>query len=172
MINDSFQVPETPIWLLFKNRSNDAIKALQWLRGWVPSGAVMNEFDAMQKYKDSVQSCYVCEKQKNACPHRELTIQNRVNELFRRSTLLPFILLTFMFFIAQFCGMFAMRPYIGQILVAYRSPVEPKVVTVWIGVLGITANVLLMVMIRAFGKRLITLISIAITFISCFVLGE
>lgn len=65
-----------------------------------------------------------------------------------------------------------MRPYITQILIAYQSPVDPSVVAVWLGVLGILANVIMMASIHAFGKRSITLISMAITFISCFVLGE
>lgn len=165
------QVPETPIWLLFKNRSDDAIRALQWLRGWVPAAAVMDEFIALQKYKVRVQSC-ACEEQKKSCTHGDSNFSERVKDFFRRPTLLPFILLTFMFFIAQFCGIFAMRPYIVRILFAYRSPVEPQVVTVWLGVLGILANVVMVAIIRVYGKRSITLISMAVTFISCFVLGE
>lgn len=65
-----------------------------------------------------------------------------------------------------------MRSYIVQILFAYRSPVEPQVVTVWLGVLGILANVIMMAIVHVYGKRSITLISMAITFISCFALGE
>lgn len=132
----------------------------------------MDEFTALQKYKVSVQSCCECEKQKKSCTHADLTFSERIKDFFRRPALLPFILLAFMFFIAQFCGMFAMRPYIAQILLAYRSPVEPQVVTVWLGVLGILANVIMMAIVRVYGKRSITLISMAITFISCFALGE
>lgn len=132
----------------------------------------MDEFSALQKYKAGVQGCCECDTQTKSCPHTESTFNERILDFFRRPTLLPFILLAFMFFIAQFCGMFAMRPYIAQILYTYRSPVDPKVVVVWLGVLGIVANVLMMAIIRVFGKRSITLISMAITFISCFVLGE
>lgn len=148
------------------------MKALQWLRGWVPSAAVMNEFGALQKYKAGVQGGCECDKQAKSCSHAESTFYERILDFFRRPTLLPFVLLAFMFFIAQFCGMFAMRPYIAQILITYRSPVDSKVVIVWLGVLGVMANVLMMAIIRVFGKRSITLISMAVTFISCFVLGE
>lgn len=166
------QVPETPIWLLFKNRTNDAIRSLQWLRGWVPSAMVMDEFMSLQKYKVSVQSCYECETLQRTCTHGAPTFCEKMKDFVRRPTVLPFILLTFIFFNTQFCGLFAMRPYIAKILIVYRSPVEPKVVIVWLGALSILGNVILMVIIRACGKRPIALISMGITFISCFVLGK
>ncbi|XP_054271945.1 facilitated trehalose transporter Tret1-like [Macrosteles quadrilineatus] len=44
------QIPETPIWLLSKGNSEEALKALCWLRGWVTPDQVQNEFDEMVRY--------------------------------------------------------------------------------------------------------------------------
>lgn len=167
-----FQIPESPIWLLFNNRPDDAIKALQWLRGWVPSSAIMNEFNTLQTYKiESIVSTVRANRENVKSVTSTTAVRQRIDDFCQRSTLMPFMLLTFMFFISQFCGMFAIRPYIAQILFVYESPVTPIVVTVWLGALGIFANILMMIVIRTFGKRSITLISMAITFISCFALG-
>ncbi|XP_018912975.2 facilitated trehalose transporter Tret1 isoform X2 [Bemisia tabaci] len=47
------QVPETPTWLLSKGRNEEAKKSLQWLRGWVPVGLIMDEFDQLKRYNEA-----------------------------------------------------------------------------------------------------------------------
>lgn len=43
-----FFVPESPHWLLLKNRPDDARKSLAWLRGWVPVERIEEEFKGIQ----------------------------------------------------------------------------------------------------------------------------
>lgn len=168
------QIPETPIWYISKNRPADALRSLQWLRGWVPSSAVMNEFTSMQNYyQTTTLTCHACEKQFQICTHTlSPTIYSKLNEFSRRRTLIPFVLVALQFLVAQSCGNASMRPYIVQIVDTFKSSVNPKIVIIWLGVLGILANIILLVFVRVLGKRKIYLYSITGTFMSCFVLGK
>lgn len=120
------QVPDAPIWLLSRNRPEAALKALQWLRGWVAPSAVQNEFEQLQKYKDRSHACNECTKQDTPCAHSTPTISKQISSLFRREALHPLIMVVFMFFIAQFTGLDAMRIYLVQIMVAYGVPFDPN----------------------------------------------
>lgn len=86
------QVPETPMWLLSKNRPDDALKSLQWLRGWVPAKNVEKEFAEMQRYSVYSSSCASCQKTKSVCEHPPPTFRQKLQELTRKRNLRPFIL--------------------------------------------------------------------------------
>lgn len=165
-------MPETPLWLLSRNRQEDALKSLQWLRGWVDSNAVQNEFNDLQRSRISAQTCYTCEKQNATCQHPPPTISDKIRDLFRRRTLYPFILVGSLFFLSAFCGISPYRPYMVQILYYYKSPIDANEVIVWMGYIGFISNLLLMCSIRQFGKRLIFLWSMAIVVVTLFILGE
>lgn len=124
------KIPETPLWLLSKNREAEALKSLQWLRGWVSAKAVKVEFDEIKRYNQYSVSCSACIKSQKKCTHPP-NLKQKLQELFRRRTMKPFIILLTAFFIAQFSGSHAMRPYIVQILKSYGSPISPNWATVW-----------------------------------------
>lgn len=160
------------MWLLSRNRQNDALRSLQWLRGWVHSNAVQNEFNDLQRCRINAQICYKCEKQNETCQHPPPTIRDKIRDLFRRRTLRPFVLIGVLFFFAAFCGLSPYRPYIVQILYYYKSPIDPNVVVVWLGYIGLASNVLLIAAIRTLGKRSIYLWSMAFIILTLFGLGN
>lgn len=166
------QVPETPIWLLSKSRKEDAQKSLQWLRGWVPPKAVEKEFQDLQRYEEASNACIECEKLNAKCTHPPPSIKDKASDLIRKRTLKPFFIITFMFFVLQFSGMFAMRPYIIQILNTYGVPFNANQTTAILGLIGIFACMILLCIVRVVGKRKIYLCSIAVTFVSCFALSK
>lgn len=65
-----------------------------------------------------------------------------------------------------------MRPYTIQIMAAYGTPLDANWATVAIGLVGLLGNLILLCIIRLTGKRRIYLVALAVTFISCFILGE
>lgn len=165
-------MPETPLWLLSRNRQADALRSLKFLRGWVDASTVQNEFNDLQRCKISAQICYTCEKQNEICHHPPPTIRDKIRDLFRRRTLRPFILLGSLFFLSAFCGITPYRPYIVQVLYFYESPIDANEVVVWLGYVGLLSNVILICCIHYFGKRTIYLLSMAIVCLTLFALGE
>lgn len=167
-----FFIPETPFWLLARGRTDQALKALQWLRGWVPAANVAQEFKEMQRYSDFSTKCTPCQKEKSeVCDHPPANLKDHMKELVRKRTLKPMIIVTAFFAITQFSGMAGMRPYLVQIFQAYGAPVDASWATVITGLLKFLANIFCMIVVRFAGKRRISLYSIAGTAFCCISLG-
>lgn len=166
-----FQIPETPIWLLSKKRPIAAVKALCWLRGWVPPQAISIEFKTMQQYNAISNGCIHCQKHAKICAHAAPNFQGKLKDILRKRTIKPFILITVLYILMEFCGMFAMRPYIVQILNSYSVPIRTNVTTLYLGLIGLIANIMLVFTMKLLGKRKIYLISMAGNVFCCIVLG-
>lgn len=147
------QVPETPMWLLSKNRTADAEKSLQWLRGWVPKSTVSHELKQLERYSERSKSCADCIKQSAKCPHPLPTILEKLCELKRIDTVKPFCVVMLLFAISSFAGMQAMTPFIVQITKAYETPIAPDHTAAVMSFVNNLANVGFLVLIRFTGKR-------------------
>lgn len=153
-------VPETPFWLMAKNRKEDALKSLMWLRGWVSDPKhVEKEFKEIQRYSEDSNRCVSCQKLETKCEHKSSSFKELAKELLRKRTLKPFTLVMTMFLFCQFSGLSAMRPYFVQIFQAYSVPIDASWATVVIGILGFAANISCTCLIKPLGKRKIALIS-------------
>lgn len=148
-----FQVPETPMWLLLKNRTDDAEMALQWLRGWVPKSTVSHELKQLERYSERSKSCADCIKQNAKCPHPLPTLREKLCELKQIDTIKPFCIVMLVFAISSFAGMQAMQPFIVQIFKAYGSPIQPDQCATIMSFVNNLANVGFIVLIRFTGKR-------------------
>lgn len=123
-------VPETPLWLLSKNRKDEALKSLQWLRGWVSPAAVQKEFLEIQRYSENSNACITCQKANVKCGHPPANLAQKMAELKRKRTLRPFGLIMLSFAIAQFSGLSSIRPYLVQIFKAFSVPIDANWATV------------------------------------------
>lgn len=165
-------VPETPIWLLSKGRTDDALKALQWLRGWTANEKITTEFKTLQEYQKNAHKCYACEKQQQNCPHPTPSFQEKLHDFMRRRTFTPFLLLATQFVLMQLCGLFPMRPYSIQILKTFNTSVSAEVVNSLMPTISILANILILLTIHKFGKRRMYLYSSIGVMLCCFALSE
>lgn len=152
-------VPETPMWLLSKGRKEQAMKSLQWLRGWVSPKAVEPEFNEIVRYSEDSNRCVQCQKQQIKCTHKHSTASELLTEMMRKRTLKPFLIVLVMFAFCQFSGLSGMRPYLVQIFDSYNVPVDSNWCTVLIGICGFVANILCMCIIKPLGKRKLALFS-------------
>lgn len=160
-------MPETPIWLLSKNRHQKAIKSLQWLRGWVSAEMVRDEYENLCYYSISSNACSKCSKDPMKCDHAEV-LEDKLKQLSRRRIFKPFILIVTLDFFTQFCGVMAWRPYIIQILNAYAIRMNPNFVAIIMSTLGFAARFSLLLIIKVVGKRRIYLASSIVTCLCCF----
>lgn len=72
-------VPETPSWLLSQGRRGDAIKALQWLRGWTTEADVAEEFSSIEEHHMNMAICSLCSQSKLiSCSHSRRTLSVRI----------------------------------------------------------------------------------------------
>lgn len=119
----------------------------------------------------AAQLCFECEKKSISCKHPPPTLRQKIRDLFRRRILRPFILLAFLFFLSAFTSISPYRPYLVQTLIWFKSPVDPNEAAVWIGHVGVLANIVLVFTIRLIGKRAIFLWSMAGIVLVSFALG-
>lgn len=125
------KVPESPMWLLSKQRDETALKSLRWLRGWVHQNVVQTEYDSIKRFKETSNSCTDCRKSDTKCEHLcAQTISEAIKELIRQRTLKPFFILLVMGTVAFSCGTHHLIAYMVQILNTYRSPISPNWATV------------------------------------------
>lgn len=165
-------VPETPFWLMAKNRKDDALKSLMWLRGWVSDPKhVEKEFKEIQRYSEDSNRCVMCQKADVKCEHKSGSSRELLKELFRKRTLKPFTLVITMFLFCQFSGLSGMRPYLVQVFQTFQVPIDASWATVVIGILGFAANIACTCLIKVLGKRKIALISMTGTCISMIALA-
>lgn len=165
-------MPEAPIWLLSKNRSDEAQKTLQVLRGWVSTESVSTEFNQLKEISQMSASCESCVKSSAKCTHPPPTLVDKFKDMTKKRTLKPFALVSILFMLMQFTAMFAMRPYIVQVLSAHGISLDANLTTTIIAVIGILANVCIVLFIRSMGKRRIYLYSMVGNFLTCFGLSK
>lgn len=100
------------------------MKALQWLRGWVPLSEVQAEFEQLKKYRTRALSCDECVQQKKECSHPAPTLWEKIKSLLDRGALRPICLIIFLFTLNQFNGLFTFRPFLVQIMIGYGVPID------------------------------------------------
>ncbi|KAH8418857.1 hypothetical protein KR222_004589 [Zaprionus bogoriensis] len=147
-------VPESPVWLIRERRFIDAIKALQWLRGWVPAPKVEAEFkqlyDELITQKESEENI----KQSEAAP--SLFVQSLKKKLHmwrKRTFLVPFFLVMHTFFVAHFSGKTPLRTYAVPIFDTLRIPMDKYHATILLGVSEFLATIVGVALINSTGKR-------------------
>lgn len=156
------------------------MRSLQWLRGWVQPKAVEQEFKELQRYNKYSNACTDCSKSQTLCTHPPPTMMEKLQELLRRRTMKPFLIVSFVFLFSQLSGFSPMRPFLVLILKAYGVPIDPNWATVsieyrhsntiensrslnfqsFLGLTGIFSNILLVCVIRFTGKRKMFIISL------------
>ncbi|XP_055309425.1 facilitated trehalose transporter Tret1-like [Sitodiplosis mosellana] len=162
-------IPESPMWLLSKQRDEAALKSLQWLRGWVPQSAVESEFESIKRYKESSNSCAACKKISKKCTHLSAqTTSQAVNELIRKRTMKPFLILFVMCTVSYFCGTHHLTSFMVQILNTYRSPMNPNWASVLVAFIGASGTLAGIIGLKMLGKRRLFLVSSAGNTLSAF----
>lgn len=86
-------VPESPYWLIAKNRIDDARQSLAWLRGWTTVDRIDDEFVDIHRA--------ILQKRRQ---DTHAAKASRVKPYTRRTFLMPFAIVHVTMFIGCFCG--------------------------------------------------------------------
>ncbi|XP_017071863.1 facilitated trehalose transporter Tret1 isoform X1 [Drosophila eugracilis] len=151
-------VPESPVWLIREQRFREAVKSLQWLRGWVPEHMIEAEFN--QLYDELItQKAIELSAEGVPLQSQRRTISQRLRMWRKRSFLVPFLLVSFSFFTGHFSGKTPLQTYAVQIFHTLKAPMNKYHATILLGVAEMLATILGVVLIHFTGKRPLVLVS-------------
>lgn len=142
------QLPETPQWLLSRNRDCEAEKSLRWLRGWVLSDAITHEFDDLKRHSDLFKSCTACIKQNLKCTHSSPSLSEKFAKLKRKQLIKPLFIVISMFTLIIFASLSSMGPFFIQILKTYQSPIAPDKIITLMSILDALGCFTMMILVR------------------------
>uniref|UniRef100_A0A1I8P3K2 Major facilitator superfamily (MFS) profile domain-containing protein n=1 Tax=Stomoxys calcitrans TaxID=35570 RepID=A0A1I8P3K2_STOCA len=148
-------IPESPTWLIREERFREAVKSLQWLRGWVPEHKIEEEFNRL--YNELITQPALEEQAEMAGKkpgffHRFLVFR-------KRSFLVPFLLVAFTFFVGHFSGKTSLQTYAVQIFHTLKAPINKYHATILLGMAEMVATILCVFLIHFTGKRPLVLVS-------------
>lgn len=152
-----FFLPESPRWLLEKDRIDDARQSLLKLRGLkTETESFQEEFAAMVRYS---------KKKYEADPAKESSLEENLNKAERSDTAIvifdqikeskiplmipevwkPLVIVSIFFVLQQFSGTPIMPAYTVDIVSKIGVTIDPYLVTVSLGVLQVCGNFVLII---------------------------
>lgn len=148
-----FFVPESPTWLIRKQRFSEARQALQWLRGWVQEKSIKAEFDQLFNELITIPAL------ENDVNSKGNSCGKTLHMFTKRSFLAPFLLVSYTFFTGHFSGKTSLQTYAVQIFHTLKAPINKYYATILLGVAELIATVSCVFLIHFTGKRPLVLIS-------------
>lgn len=146
-------MPESPLYLVSKYRSEDAINSLKWLRG--------EHYD----YSDELNELQ---------SQHEQDVNNRISilaALKRRATVKALIIIVGLMFFLQLSGINIVIFYTGSIFNAANIDIKSELATILIGVMQVVATFVASMIVDKVGRRVLLLISISVMAVSKILLG-
>ncbi|XP_026761515.1 facilitated trehalose transporter Tret1-like [Galleria mellonella] len=154
-------VPESPTWLLYRGRQKQALKSLCNLRGWTTTENVRDEFDKLVDYTKELEKCAICVKvdpNNVNCNHHKMNWIRRTIDRFRyvmmsKETVRPLTLVILYFAFHIMSGYIPIRPNMVNVCGAFGMPDDGKDITLMVGIITFVTGVLVIGIIKMFGKR-------------------
>lgn len=146
-------MPESPLYLISKNRTTDAINSLQWLRG--------KQYDCTTE---------IAELQ---AQHNE-NIQNKISitiALKRRATVKGLIVMIGLMIFLQFGGINIVIFYTADIFEQANIDLDARIATIMVGAMQVIATFIAAMIVDKIGRRILLLLSIFIMAICKLLLG-
>lgn len=137
-------MPESPLWLVSRNRTDAAISSLQWLRG--------NRYD----YTDEL-----TELQDDDRRTKALNV-SVMDALRRPATKRALIIIVGLMFFLQLSGINIVIFYTASIFEAANTGLEAELATIIVGVMQVLATFVASMIVDKVGRRVLLLISVSV----------
>lgn len=144
-------IPESPLWLLFRNRDEEAKRSLAWLRGWSSLESVTDEFDDLLS---KVQECVP----KDLDQPRK--ILDKFKFLGKREVYWPLFLVSYAYFLSHFNGTTSFITYSVLIFDALKAPINEYHATVIMGSVQALGCAISVLIVHILGRRKLNFISV------------
>lgn len=154
-----FFVPESPHWLILKNRLLDARKSIAWLRGWTSLEAIEPEFKDLCRYIAN-QDQPVNGNTQTQTEMKPMTIMEKIRLFRKKNFLWPYAVVTFCFFLHHFTGVNTLQTYAVQIFASLHAPINNYVATVYLGIAEVVGCLVCILAITKIGKRRLNFFSL------------
>ncbi|GLH03998.1 Facilitated trehalose transporter Tret1-2 homolog [Gryllus bimaculatus] len=126
-------LPETPSYLVARGCSDDALRALKWLRG--------SDYDVTAEYEELQH----CEKGPG--------LLERIKGLRERDILRPLLLISAIRALSRFCGLRAILCYTQSIFISSQSSLDVELSVVATGVVQLLATLVACGLLDRLGRR-------------------
>ncbi|XP_045779159.1 facilitated trehalose transporter Tret1-like [Maniola jurtina] len=171
--------PETPVWLLARNREKEALQSLCKLRGWTTPENVKAEFDELNAYSKSMAKCVICyntNQEQKTCEHESMNWFMRRILTFRyvmlcKETLRPLLLVMMYFLFYVMSGLVPIRPNLINVCGALGMAQDGKYLAFMVGVITFITTFVVIGLIKVVGKRKLSIASLLGSAISCMLLS-
>lgn len=112
-----------------RDRNADAMKSLQWLRGWVSAAHVQTEYNELRQYVTKSMACGRCKRMSAPCLHTT-GFWTRSLEIVQPNTSRPMAIVAMCFMLSLSCNLSAVQPFLVQVLTVFRVPMDANYVSV------------------------------------------
>ncbi|KAK5646752.1 hypothetical protein RI129_005216 [Pyrocoelia pectoralis] len=150
-----FFIPESPHWLIMRNKREDAHRSLAWLRGWTSLNDVEEEFLRLCVKCDTEEHPKVSSSSEDV---ERVTNERTWNVTLKMYTekrfLWPLSLVFFIFFLSHFNGSCTLQTYAVSIFATMKAPMDEFYATVILGITEVVGCFLSLFVVKYFGKRI------------------
>nr|XP_018910980.1 PREDICTED: facilitated trehalose transporter Tret1-like isoform X1 [Bemisia tabaci] len=160
------QIPESPTWLIVRNRLDEAKKSLCWVRGWVSPDEVEEEFQEMVNYVKNSSEESLKAFNSNECAEsnaKDLTVFKGVLSTMKavasKKVLRPLCMVCTAFLTSLAGNVIGITPYMIRELRELGAIVEPKLILVMFQIIFVVGSLTNVAFVRRFGKRRLALLS-------------
>lgn len=140
-----FIVPESPNWLIMKNRLDDAQQSLAWLRGTKDVNYIQAE------YKE------LCAQLTRSDDNSK---KSKISFYLKKSFLWPFALVSFTFLVGHMSGITTLTTYAVQTFDLLEAPLDKYYCTLILGCVQLLGCITCVAAVHYVGKRYIAFISL------------
>ncbi|XP_026807795.1 facilitated trehalose transporter Tret1-like [Rhopalosiphum maidis] len=152
-------IPESPIWLIAKGKNKKAEKALCWLRGWVDSDTVKPELFKLLHYNNI--SGTIGTQYSNVVTSDNNSLLSKIAQFKEPSVYKPMKLIMIYFFTSYVINLTAGKPFIGKIMTEVGLRDNQSIYLIIFSILQMVGSVILILTIRRFRKRFLSLVTIS-----------